>query len=189
MTDKSGEDTNQASISVGHELSDAEARPLAYAGLVLAVILILIGISMAGTFYFFAKEQKLGPPATPFENARSLPPLPRLQVDPKMELKEYRDSQREILNSYGWVDRAGGVVRIPVDRAMELVLARGLPIRPKGAAPVNDRATGSGSLPGPVESNEDEPAPKVARPAPGAAGAAPSEASPTPEDATPAPHN
>ncbi|MGA8103475.1 MAG: hypothetical protein WB869_15050 [Candidatus Acidiferrales bacterium] len=155
MTNKPGEDPHQASVSVGHELSDAEARPLAYAGLILAVILILIGIGMAGTFYFFAKEQKLGPPATPFENARTLPPLPRLQVYPRMELKEYRDSQRDILNSYGWVDRAGGVVRIPVDRAIELVLARGLPVRPGGAAPVNDRAAGSGVIPGPAESNDE----------------------------------
>jgi hypothetical protein len=149
MTSKPGEDTDQASISVGHELSDAEARPLAYAGLILAVILILIGISMAGTFYFFGKEQKLGPPATPFEQVRTLPPMPRLQVDPKMELKEYRDSQRDILNSYSWVDQAGGVVRIPVDRAMDLVIARGaLPARPGGAAPTNERASGSQTVSG-----------------------------------------
>ncbi len=164
MSNKPGEDTHQASVSVGHELSDAEARPLAYAGLILAVILILIGIGMAGTFYFFGKEQKLGPPATPFENARTLPPLPRLQVDPKVELKEYRDSQRDILNSYGWVDRSAGVVRIPVDRAMELVIARGLPIRPNSAAPVTERAAGSGIIPGPVESNDDAAASNTGKP-------------------------
>jgi hypothetical protein len=153
MEIKPGEDTRQASVSAGHELSDAEGRPLAVAGLILAAILVLIGISMAGTFYFCGKEQKLGPPATPFENARTLPPMPRLQVDPKMELKEYRDSQREILNSYGWVDRTGGVVRIPIDRAMDLVIARGaLPARPNSAAPTNERAEGSGVIPGPVES-------------------------------------
>jgi hypothetical protein len=156
MTSKPGEDTHQASISVGHELSDAEARPLAYAGLILAVILILIGIGMAGTFYFFGKEQKLGPPATPFEQVRMLPPMPRLQVDPRMELKEYRDGQRDILNSYSWVDQAGGVVRIPVDRAMDLVIARGaLPTRPGGAAPTHERASGSGVIPGPVETNDE----------------------------------
>jgi hypothetical protein len=155
---RTGEDTHQASVSVGHELSDAEARPLAYAGLILAAILVLIGIGMAGTFYFFGKEQKLGPAATPFEDVRTLPPLPRLQVDPKMELKQYRDSQREILNSYGWVDRPGGVVRIPIDRAMDLVIKRGLPARPNGAAPTIVRASGSGVIPGPAETN-DEPAP------------------------------
>jgi hypothetical protein len=158
MVSKPGEDTHQASVSVGHELSDANAPALAYAGLILALILIFIGIGMAGTFYFFAKSQKLGPAASPFEDVRTLPPLPRLQVDPKMELKKYRDSQREILNSYGWVDRQGGVVRIPIDRAMDLVIARGLPARPKSAAPVIDRASGSGVIPGPVEAN-DEAAP------------------------------
>ena len=166
MVSKPGEDTHQASVSVGHELSDAEARPLAYAGLILAVILILIGIGMAGTFYFFAKEQKLGPPATPFEQVRTLPPMPRLQVDPKMELKEYRDGQRDILNSYSWVDQAGGVVRIPVDRAMDLVIARGaLPARPGGVAPTHERASGSGVIPGPVETN-DGAAPGAASPEP-----------------------
>ena len=34
-----------------------------------------------------------------------------------------------MLGSYGWVDSDGGVVRMPIDRAVELVLERGLPVR------------------------------------------------------------
>jgi hypothetical protein len=34
------------------------------------------------------------------------------------------------LNSYAWVDRAAGIVRIPIDQAMDLVAASGLPVRP-----------------------------------------------------------
>jgi hypothetical protein len=42
---------------------------------------------------------------------------------PEEMLAEVRARDRETLNSYGWVDREKGVVRIPVDEAMELWLA------------------------------------------------------------------
>ena len=32
-----------------------------------------------------------------------------------------------MLTSYAWVDKPGGFARIPVDRAMELIVERGLP--------------------------------------------------------------
>ena len=35
-----------------------------------------------------------------------------------------------MLDSYGWVDKNAGVVRIPIDEAMKLTLERGLPARP-----------------------------------------------------------
>ena len=37
------------------------------------------------------------------------------------ELRSIDAAQVEILNSYGWVDQANGVARIPIDRAMDLV--------------------------------------------------------------------
>jgi hypothetical protein len=66
---------------------------------------------------------------------RVLPPAPRLQVTPVLDLKNYRDSQWEQLETYGWVDKEGGVVRIPIERAMDLVLERGLAAeKPVGGA-------------------------------------------------------
>jgi hypothetical protein len=63
-----------------------------------------------------------------------LPPAPMLQVKPREELKELRAEEDRILSSYGWVDPANGIVRIPIDRAMKLVLERGLPVRGAGEA-------------------------------------------------------
>ena len=60
---------------------------------------------------------------------RKGPPEPRLQKAPVMDLKEFRAGEEQILNSYGWVDPDKGVVRIPVERAMELVAKEGLPAR------------------------------------------------------------
>jgi hypothetical protein len=54
---------------------------------------------------------------------------PHLQLMPPEELKEFRAKEEAELNSYGWINRTAGVVRIPVNRAMDLLLQRGLPAR------------------------------------------------------------
>ncbi len=38
-------------------------------------------------------------------------------------LAELRGKEQTVANSYGWVDQSAGVVRLPIDRAMELVVA------------------------------------------------------------------
>ncbi len=65
--------------------------------------------------------------------ARRLPPEPRLQTNPRGDLLELRQKEDRILNSYGWIDRDAGIARIPIERAMELTAARGLPSRPDEA--------------------------------------------------------
>jgi hypothetical protein len=60
------------------------------------------------------------------------PPEPRLQGQPTKDLVEMRREEDEALSTYGWVDPQAGVVRIPIDRAMDRVLERGLPARPAG---------------------------------------------------------
>ena len=52
-----------------------------------------------------------------------------MQTDPLQELQTLHAEEDAVLNSYGWVDRKAGVVRIPVQRAIELLAQRGLPAR------------------------------------------------------------
>jgi hypothetical protein len=127
----------------GYERSDADVRSLLKFGFSLFAILVVVFISMWWTFFYFAKSQQLGPPASPFENARVLPPQPRLQPQPRLDLQAYCDAQMQELNTYGWVDPHNEVVRIPVDRAMDLIIQRGLPSRP--AAGSTSEATSSAS--------------------------------------------
>jgi hypothetical protein len=125
----------QAGHPEGYEHSDADVRSLLRYGFTLFVVLVLVLISMRWVFFYFAHVQQLGPPASPFENARVLPPQPRLQVQPGVDLHTYCEGQLQQLDTYGWVDPNNEVVRIPVDRAMDLILERGLPARPAvGAA-------------------------------------------------------
>ncbi|HMP75976.1 MAG TPA: hypothetical protein PKE12_06750 [Kiritimatiellia bacterium] len=67
--------------------------------------------------------------------ARVLPPEPRLQVDEPATWAVERARQRELVSHYAWVDQNSGRVRIPVERAMELLAERGLPARKETPSP------------------------------------------------------
>lgn len=54
---------------------------------------------------------------------------PLLQIQPAVDLKDLREREEGELNSFGWVDKAGGIARIPIARAMDLLLEEGLPAR------------------------------------------------------------
>lgn len=57
---------------------------------------------------------------------------PRLQVDEHADYQAYKERQEKILGEYKWIDRNQGVVRIPIERAMELMMERGYPARNTG---------------------------------------------------------
>jgi hypothetical protein len=130
----------QSSQKEAYEHSDADVRSLVKFAFALFVVLVAVIILMRWMFFYFAKSQQLGPPASPFENARVLPPQPRLQVKPGLDLQAYCEDQLQQLDTYGWVDPHNEVVRIPVDRAMDLILQRGLPTRPAGSSPTSGAA-------------------------------------------------
>ncbi len=53
---------------------------------------------------------------------------PLLQISPRLDLRDFRAQEDKQLTGYGWIDRTAGVVRVPIDRAMEQVLQKGLPV-------------------------------------------------------------
>jgi hypothetical protein len=58
-------------------------------------------------------------------------PTPRVQLDDGNEdVAELHAREDILLDNYSWADRAQGKVRIPIDRAMELIAERGLPVAP-----------------------------------------------------------
>jgi hypothetical protein len=52
-------------------------------------------------------------------------------VVPGQELKATRAAEDLMLKSYAWVDKDKGIVRIPIQRAIDLLAQRGLPARPQ----------------------------------------------------------
>ena len=115
--------------AVTYEKRDVNTRTIMIFVGVLFVVLLVTFVSMRGLFGYFSETQNLGPGASPFDNSRVLPPAPRLQVDPAVDLDQVRQSQNEMLNSYGWADKATGKVRVPIDRAMDMLIERKLPVR------------------------------------------------------------
>jgi hypothetical protein len=55
----------------------------------------------------------------------------------------YRAAQQQKLNSYGWVDRSAGTIRIPIERAIELTAQRGLPSRAAAEPAAQDSGVSS----------------------------------------------
>jgi hypothetical protein len=68
-------------------------------------------------------------------------PEPRLENDERNELTGFRLREEERLNSYGWVDQPAGTVHIPIERAMQLVAERGLPMAPAPSSPAATKGT------------------------------------------------
>jgi hypothetical protein len=61
---------------------------------------------------------------------QQMPPQPRIEEHPAVELKDLRSQEEKILTTYGWTDKDKGIVRVPIDRAMELRLQQGFPTKP-----------------------------------------------------------
>jgi len=121
----------------GHELRDVSPRwamSIVLVLLVLVGIAIVVAVALKGAMLGRLAEES--PPANPLAATygAKAPPPPRLQVDPLHDLAELHASEDALLESYGWVDRSVGVVRIPIERALELTAERGLPARASAPA-------------------------------------------------------
>ncbi|HWF83323.1 MAG TPA: hypothetical protein VG222_00660 [Vicinamibacterales bacterium] len=118
--------------AVHHETSDVNIRAIFAFGAALIVVAVAVHFIIWLMFLYFGarearSEVRQFPLAASEENR--LPPEPRLQTNPRQDLKDLRSGEDAILNSYSWVDKNAGVVRIPIGEAMKLTVQRGLPAR------------------------------------------------------------
>jgi len=95
----------------------------------LSLLIAVVGV-IVYVFFGALDRHNAVQPRTEFPLAKQQenrePPEPRLQTNPREDLRVLREGEREILTTYGWVDRNAGVVRIPIDQAMKLTVQRGL---------------------------------------------------------------
>jgi len=106
-------------MSTGHETRDF--KPI-WVGAFVAVLVYAIVVVYMFTFTVFS-HFKAGEVT---QTSPGLFPQPRLQIDAQSELVQMQARDRERLNSYAWIDRETGTVRIPIERAMDLVAERGV---------------------------------------------------------------
>ena len=112
----------------GYEKRDTEVKPLAWLLVaLLAATLIVLALMKVLFDHFAGLEARRQPAPSTLAGTRNLlPPEPRLQNAPFDDLKRLRAEEDLLLHSYGWVDRSAGVVRIPIERALEIAGKNGL---------------------------------------------------------------
>lgn len=140
------------------ETQDLSARGVLYFMAGLAVLGVVIYFIVVGMYRFLdsydrrhqaamnpmAVKAVLEPQTMTFHDIQSQInrtfPKPVLEHNEQSQYSEEVRKQDETLASYDWVDQKEGVVRIPIERAMDLVAERGLPVIPQGAT---DRRAGA----------------------------------------------
>ena len=114
----------------GYELSDLRPGYIAFFGIGLSVVLgIAVVIASLIVHYKTVQHARQDTPIPRLAREREATPGTPLQVDAPNELRRMRAAEQAALNSYGWVDKEAGIVRIPVDRAMEILTKKGLSAR------------------------------------------------------------
>lgn len=118
-----------------HERTDVNVKGIAFAGGAIALfVLAVLGVSLllGRGFGAMAKERdhqrlreepgvaSLAAPGDPYDG-------PLLQVLPEDELAAMRAGDARKMSAYGWEDKPGGAVRIPIKAAMQLLVQRGVP--------------------------------------------------------------
>jgi len=142
-------DTSKHGSETGHggfERQDLGAAGVIYFLLGLVAMTLLAAFLLTRFFDFLdkrenAQQQPISPLVTnvpadtrhiPRTYPQSVFPNPKLEEDERGQLNGIRLAEEQTLNSYGWVDEKAGTVRIPIERAMDLIVQRGLPVRPSG---------------------------------------------------------
>lgn len=125
-----------------HEHSDVNVRPIAIFVIALGFTCVVSLLLMSTLFGVFDRRATGADPAAPALGitVRDAPPDPRLQIDPVLDLTTFRAQEDARLHGYAWVDKNAGIVRIPIERAMELIAERGVPRAPATPMPATERA-------------------------------------------------
>jgi len=126
---------------VSHERRDINVFQISAFGIGLALGFVIVVFAMWALFDFFfanANKQDALNPNVSMMSERTKPPEPHLQPEPgepgpKAQLSDMRGDEETILSTYGWVDQSKGIVRIPIDQAIDLAVQKGLPSKPTPA--------------------------------------------------------
>jgi hypothetical protein len=137
------------------ERRDINSRDVIWFLVGLAVAGVIITIAVNGFYHYLdARSKAEQTPVSPLvtnvpTDTRHLPtdykdylkqnfPSPQLEIDERTQLDQIRLKEEETLATYGWVDQKAGVVRIPIERAMDLIAQRGLPTRAQEGTAQNE---------------------------------------------------
>lgn len=125
---------------VDYDRTDMSAKAIVGFLIFLAIAGVITHLVLWGIYKNFAGSYKA---STQLENPnysstrQMLPqgdpvrtfPAPRLQPDDVADMNKLRAEEDATLSTYDWVDQNAGVVRVPIDRAIQSIAQQGLPTR------------------------------------------------------------
>jgi hypothetical protein len=109
----------------GHEKREVSVPFIVVSLAVLLVGTFLVALLVVGIFQFF--NHTYNPEQAAKQAQPQIPPEPRIEVEPWQQLQSVRAREDHILSSYAWVDQKDGIVRIPIDQAIDELAKKGLP--------------------------------------------------------------
>ena len=107
----------------GHEEREVKVRTIIVSLAFLALGTFIVFVLVVGIFRYLHATvgAETAQPAV-----QQLPPEPRVEVAPYQQLQTLRAHEDHVLGSYAWVDQKAGTVRVPIDRAIDMVAQKGL---------------------------------------------------------------
>jgi hypothetical protein len=112
------------STTGGHERRDVAIRPVVASVAALGAVILVTVFSMRALLTSYDARPGAEAPQLAAEYRRTEPPAPRLQARPVVDLQALHQAEDQLLHGYAWVDRQAGTVRIPIERAMQLLAER-----------------------------------------------------------------
>jgi hypothetical protein len=117
-------------VGRSHEPRDLRVRIVILFGMVLSATLLGTPYALRKLFTEFrVRADRRDRPPSPLREVRGAPPEPRLQTNPGGDLKALKQEEDRRLGTYGWIDREQQVLHMPIERAMDQVIRRGVPVR------------------------------------------------------------
>ena len=117
---------------------DVNIRGVLLFGFWLAAAAVVVQVGVWALYRVLARQESARERPLPplvVSNLQRTPPEPRLEPLPLAPRAKLTEEENGILTTYGWVDKGRGLVRLPIDRAMELLVQQGLPpSKPMAAA-------------------------------------------------------
>ena len=140
----------------GHETADVNVWAVGKFGVALVILCVIALGMLLGLMKFFQSREATS--KAPTVDPVKLFPEPQLQKTPVQDLQAVRTEEEKMLTGYGWVDPQKGLVRIPIDQAIDVLAKRGLPSRTQPpVSTVNDVTVPTESGLGPKVQREGGP--------------------------------
>jgi hypothetical protein len=126
---------------MNYEPREASLRTI---GIAAGLLAVWIALSIVVSAWLYRAHYAVPTPAGKWLRQSSFTSGPAETTNIAQEWGPLEHDFESHLHEYGWVDQKQGIARVPIDRAMDMILSRG--VAPAGSAtPAEREANGEGA--------------------------------------------